>query len=550
MRLGGLNQHLHQIFDLAPDPVLGLRVNAGETGLGWAIVGDTLTLTPDGGDPQAFDLSAHTISSLGTACITAGFTVPTLNADLADRSAVCLLPGAGHSLTTNGDHLLATQSLTLLLLDALGEGVERAREDLLAALAQMWPLQAEGEWADYWGQLFGIWRRDNEADDAYTARIFAEVVRPRSNAFAIEANLSDALGETIRVFEPWTRVIYPSGHACTPSRHRIRGGNYWTHCIIHPSGAARDSIAGVIDRHRAAGVLVRYEDRQENALTSIAALSWAVLNTAHQGVLSSSQVLFLEGATPAGAFATGNEPVVWALKDDVLAHASLLADGMDHHHALSGLPACDVPSGWLLSQHVWVDAAEPPDEMVLGWHVAGDGWYYGSYGSDIRAESPKATLGPIPAGGAWARMHIDPADVGVSGQVDGLFFGLHSGRAWFGPSGAQIPLSATVFAELNGVLESGGFAYQISGVKQSVLFTETGVMVLVDELAGEYGEPLYRLDAPGSGAEQFDLRAGMSWPLGSLTAKGYRAGHELVDVTEATFVVGGSSISTDAEQVS
>lgn len=550
MRLGHLSRHLHRIFDLAPDPVLGLRVNAGATGLGWEIVGDTLTLTPDDGDPQVFDLSAHTLSSLGVACVAAGFTVPVVNSEISSRSAACLLPGTGHSATSNGDHLLATQNLTLLLLDALGIQVETAAEDLLDALDQMWPLQADGEWADYWGRHFGIWRRDGESDADYTVRVFVEICRPRANRFALIDILSEVAGTPVRVFEPWTRVMHASGYACGLSRTRLRDRMLWTHGTIECCGAERDILAPVVERNRAAGVLPRYCHPVELALVSEPTLAsvWSGVGFLDAG--GSSAVRWVERFLPAGVVTGGSEPWRWTTQGGLPAHASILVDGYPHEHWVTGLAARTCPEGWRLATLVWLDADSPPDTLLLGWRCDGD-WSYAFWGADSRTESPREDLGDLPVAGRWVLLLVDPvADLGLDADaaIDGLFFGCYGGRAYFGTSGARLPASGQYDGIICYFLGSGGSAYQIDGVTQTDLYTLDGDYVSVLGLTAEYGESLYRLDAPGDGVTQHDLIAGEGWRLGDLILAGYLAGADEVDLTQATWVSGMSGAMVEVTQ--
>lgn len=559
MRLGNLNRHLHRIFDLAPSPVLALRVNAGATALAWSIEGDTLTLTPDGGTPTTFTLTEHTIGSLATACVAAGFTVPTTNSDVADLSAVCLLAGTGNSGNSNGDHLLATQNLTLLLLDALGVQVETAGEDLLDALEQMWPLQSDEEWADYWGQHFGVWRRDDETDAVYTQRIFTEIVRPRSNRFALESWLSEELGTKISIFEPWTRVLHASGYAPWQDICRLRDGRYWTHGTIEVSGASRDAMAPLVERIRAAGVWPRYREDFPTSLTSQAQIDGVLSNVVTFRGLASNAELWIDRNTPQGGVVTGNEPWQWEEKSEVRSHVTYNAQsGIPHGHIVTSIDAGDCRPNWSVFTQIYIDPASVPTSIYLGWQLAGS-WKYARWGTDgLKTFVPHSGLGggggassynmgSIPNTGRWMTLMVPASALGITSTskiVSGLCFALLGGRAWFGRSGIVVPQTAVSFHEMHYLFDSGTGTYQVDGQNVTNLYTLDGDYVNVTGFVSEYGENLYLLESPAGGETTHGLMAGEGWRVGDLINKNYMAGTADADLTQATWTVGSGGVTT------
>ena len=153
--------HLHGVFDPDPAPVLALRVRHAD-GATWAVAGDTLTL--HGGDtPSVWDLNDYSLATLATALTAAGFEVVYLNPAVSHLSALTLLEGAGDQGNSNGDHLSIFTAPLAVLLAALGQALGEGRAAIAAALAQLILPQATGEWADLFGEIFGIPRRGTVA---------------------------------------------------------------------------------------------------------------------------------------------------------------------------------------------------------------------------------------------------------------------------------------------------------------------------------------------------------------------------------------------------
>ena len=165
--------HLHGVFDPDPAPVLALRVRHAD-GATWAVAGDTLTL--HGGDtPSVWDLNDYSLATLATALTAAGFEVVYLNPAVSHLSALTLLEGAGDQGNSNGDHLSIFTAPLAVLLAALGQALGEGRAAIAAALAQLILPNATQEWADLFGEIFGIPRRGTVQDSPYLdlARLIA-----------------------------------------------------------------------------------------------------------------------------------------------------------------------------------------------------------------------------------------------------------------------------------------------------------------------------------------------------------------------------------------
>lgn len=121
------------------------------------------------------------------------------------------------------------------------------------------------------------------------------------------------------------------------------------------------------------------------------------------------------------------------------AHRSANLNGM-HQHFFTN--ATDLMSVTDFPLFVWVylDAANPPSEIMLQWNV--DGWEHRAYwGADIIQwgipnTASRFRVGDLPKTGRWLRLEIPPDKVGLVGtRVNGMAFTLFNGRAAWGRTG-------------------------------------------------------------------------------------------------------------------
>jgi len=157
--------HLHSIFDPDPAPLLALRVRHPQ-GARWSIEGDILTLHA-GHQPSVWDLNDYSLGSLAAALQDAGFEVAYLYPAISHISALTLLEGSGDQEQSNGDHLNIFTAPLVVMLAALGQALGEGRAAIAAALAQLILPNATNEWADLFGEIFGIPRRGTVADSPY-----------------------------------------------------------------------------------------------------------------------------------------------------------------------------------------------------------------------------------------------------------------------------------------------------------------------------------------------------------------------------------------------
>jgi hypothetical protein len=96
-----------------------------------------------------------------------------------------------------------------------------------------------------------------------------------------------------------------------------------------------------------------------------------------------------------------------------------------------------VPVGATLFAYVYLDPANPPQEIMLQWDAGSPSWwehraYWGAndiaWGTDGTAS--RAFMGALPATGGWVRLTVPASRVGLEGQtISGMAFTLYGGRA-------------------------------------------------------------------------------------------------------------------------
>lgn len=249
---------LHRVFDREAHAVTALRVRH-DTWCAWSVSGGSLTLEGPDGARTTIPLEGHALASLA-ALIDAipGFSVLGLNPDVAGRSALVLLDGSGRQDASNGDALPAYTSLLWALLHALGLGLAEAAAAVPAAVNQVHMGRAEGEWLDLHGGYYGVLRKLGEMDDAYLARLIAEVLLPRSNNIAVAGALETLFGAargSIAVTDAPMRTYDPP----LPSGHTQGYGEFDVAILEPPNrNVTLEALREALDAFRAAGTRLRH----------------------------------------------------------------------------------------------------------------------------------------------------------------------------------------------------------------------------------------------------------------------------------------------------
>jgi hypothetical protein len=171
------------------------------------------------------------------------------------------------------------------------------------------------------------------------------------------------------------------------------------------------------------------------------------VNQTAQDYVASVSVVWIEDALPAGALTGGvGESWNWVSSNPVpysgsLAHQSAIGTGWHYHYFYNATTPQQVAVGDILYTYVYLDPANPPTAILLGWRTGGS-WEHRAYWGPGTAPwgtpgtASQMNMGPLPAVGQWVRLEVSAAQVGLEGQaVDGMAFAVQDGRATWDQSG-------------------------------------------------------------------------------------------------------------------
>lgn len=244
------------VFDKAPldELVFRLRHTAGAT---WTIA-DAVMTTRAGVVETVYHLENLTVASLASALTGHGYQVTELSSAFSHLSALVLVEGSGDQGTSNGDRVTGYTSLMWALMGGYAGEVRAAREQVIQALRQMVITQAEGEWLDVWGTLYGVPRPSGMSDADYQALIPREAFRVRLNKYAIEDAVKDATGYDVVIHEPW-QDMFNLNTSMLNGPDKLQSIDEYNFNIIKPIGLPGtdwNAVLPVIERNRSAGVRV------------------------------------------------------------------------------------------------------------------------------------------------------------------------------------------------------------------------------------------------------------------------------------------------------
>jgi hypothetical protein len=170
-------------------------------------------------------------------------------------------------------------------------------------------------------------------------------------------------------------------------------------------------------------------------------VSVTILDDEPPSAVAEEVFVWVEDRLPAGAAAggTGGEAWNWdainpSPYQGVLAHRSISSDGWHQHYFYNATETMTVNPEESLFAYIYLDAANPPGEVLLQW-IDGDDWaHMASWGADLFQPGAKGPSnyygGPLPAAGQWARLEVPAAAAGLEGRIlDGMSFILWGGQA-------------------------------------------------------------------------------------------------------------------------
>jgi len=124
-----------------------------------------------------------------------------------------------------------------------------------------------------------------------------------------------------------------------------------------------------------------------------------------------------------------------------VAHQSAIAAGQHQHWFDGAASTLSIGVGDVLFAWVYIDPANPVQELMLQWNEGGS-WehraYWGAnkinYGADGTVS--RRNMGAVPAAGQWVRLQIPASQVGLEGKtVRGLAFAAYGGRVTWDAAG-------------------------------------------------------------------------------------------------------------------
>ena len=224
---------------------------------------------------------------------------------------------------------------------------------------------------------------------------------------------------------------------------RCLGASCTTFAQIGTSTGTSYSNSGL-----AASTTYRYRVRATDAAGNLGPYSAIAAAT------TSAAGVWVEDAVPAGATLAGTEGWSWVSSNPApysgsLAHQSALQSGLHQHYFYNATTTLSVAAGDTLFAYVYLDPANPPQEVMLQWN---DGtWEHRAYwGANLIGWGTDGTvsrryMGPLPAAGQWALLAVPASQVGLEGHtLNGMAYTLYDGRATWDYAGK---LSATVWLD-------------------------------------------------------------------------------------------------------
>ncbi|MDP1681402.1 MAG: Ig-like domain-containing protein [Burkholderiales bacterium] len=166
---------------------------------------------------------------------------------------------------------------------------------------------------------------------------------------------------------------------------------------------------------------------------------------------ASADFVWVEDAVPSGGILAGTSEG-WnfistnpAPFSGALAHQSGLIAGIHQHYFFNATDKLSVSTGDTLFAYVYLDASNPPSEVMLQWHEPG-GWEHRAYwGANsipwgVDGTVSRKYMGPLPAAGGWVRLEVPASAVGLEGvTIDGMAYSLFNGRATWDRAGKTSP---------------------------------------------------------------------------------------------------------------
>jgi len=174
---------------------------------------------------------------------------------------------------------------------------------------------------------------------------------------------------------------------------------------------------------------------------------------------TTKETVWIEDALPTKAAAQGNTPWKFATQPEPVfsgAKASVReAKGLSQHFFTGANPPLVIEDGMKLFAHVYLDATNPPKQIMLQFN---DGtWEHRAYWGGNQIEWGKndtvsrRRMGDLPETGKWVRLEVDIEQVGLKpgAKLNGWAYTQFDGKVYWDQSGGYVttnPVSDPVFS--------------------------------------------------------------------------------------------------------
>lgn len=162
-----------------------------------------------------------------------------------------------HPLLRRDRNKKDNQDPNFALIEALNEEMNQVEKDAIESKLQSSLKTATSEYLDKFGDWFGVYRKTDEKDDVYRARIIKYLLLKRGTNNAIIEAIKDYLGRDdidVSVYEPFTNIFYTNKSHLNGEDHLM--GYYYRFAVINVSigDYFPIEIVDVINEFKPAGV--------------------------------------------------------------------------------------------------------------------------------------------------------------------------------------------------------------------------------------------------------------------------------------------------------
>jgi hypothetical protein len=216
-----LLSHLNSVFSKDPKSLTAFKLQP-PTQAKMVIAGRSMRIVAVNTTIPLFELSfSHPYDSAKSITIrdlydalrlTQGFNVSDLSTALAPLGAIALEDGEYDLQPEFFNNVRAFTSPLWAMFRPVSFALETARNDIDKAIKQLGFVSAEGPFLDYWGNIFGVPRYQDEPDYEYSTRLLWETIKPRLNNRAIEELLRRGIGYETQVVDLSEKILLGDGY--------------------------------------------------------------------------------------------------------------------------------------------------------------------------------------------------------------------------------------------------------------------------------------------------------------------------------------------------